>query len=460
VRLTAADIAKRAGGAVIAGDPDAVANSWGFDTRALASGACFVALQGHRDGHDFVGEAWRAGASVALVGRAVTPPPIQEQHAVVRVSDVITALQAVARDVRSRRAALRVIAVAGSTGKTSTKDLLAAALPPGETFASPESYNNEFGLPITLLNAPSAAHTVVTEMGERFPGDVAALCAIAQPQYGVVTNVGLAHAEHLGGPEGAAAVLAELLEALPADGLAVLNAEDTWTPWLARRSAAPVETVGTSADADHVISDVTVDAALHPQFSLAGCRFRIGLRGAHQVLNAALAAVVAHRAAGVDWPEIAARVATARGSRWRMELLETTAGVVVLNDSYNANPSSMAAALESLASIDVGGRRIAVLGDMRELGAHGAGAHADAGRLAAALRIDRVVGVGGGGAQIAAAARDARVDMEVDTVGDAREAARLVGSEARPGDAVLIKASRALGLQVVAEQLLHPEASP
>jgi UDP-N-acetylmuramoyl-tripeptide--D-alanyl-D-alanine ligase len=456
VRLTAADIADRAGGEVIAGTPDAVVTSWGFDTRALASGACFVALKGHRDGHDFVAEAWRAGASVALVERAVALPPAADRHAVVRVPDVIAGLQAVARSVRAQRTALRVIAVAGSTGKTSTKDLLAAALPPGETFASPESYNNEFGLPITLLNAPGAAHTVVTEMGERFPGDVADLCTIAQPQYGAVTNVGLAHAEHLGGTDGAAAVLAELLEALPADGLAVLNAEDEWTPWLARRSSAPVETVGTSADADHLVSHVTIDAALHPEFTLAGRRFRVGLRGAHQALNAAMAAVVAHRAAGVEWSDIAARVATAPGSRWRMELLESSAGVLVLNDSYNANPSSMAAALHALASMDVSGRRIAVLGDMRELGAHGVLAHADIGRLAGELRIDRLVGVGEGGAQIATAARG--TEVVVQTVADADEAARLLARESRPGDAVLIKASRALGLQVVAEHLLHPEA--
>jgi UDP-N-acetylmuramoyl-tripeptide--D-alanyl-D-alanine ligase len=295
-------------------------------------------------------------------------------------------------------------------------------------------------------------------MGERFPGDLADLCAIAQPQCGVITNVGLAHAEHLGGPEGAAAVLAEMLEALPSDGLAVLNAEDQWTPWLARRSAAPVETVGTSADADHVVSAITVDSALHPEFTLADCRFRVGLRGAHQVLNAALAAVVAHRAAGVDWSEIAARIAAAQGSRWRMELLETAGGVVVLNDSYNANPSSMTAALHALASVDVTGRRIAVLGDMRELGVHGDAAHADAGRLAAALGIDRLIGVGAGGARIAAAASDAGIEVEI--VADAREAARLVRREARPGDAVLVKASRALGLQVVAEHLLHEESAP
>jgi UDP-N-acetylmuramoyl-tripeptide--D-alanyl-D-alanine ligase len=453
--LSAAEIAARSGGDVIAGSPAAEVSSWAFDTRVLADGACFVALSGVRDGHDFVGEAWRAGARVVLVDRPVPLPDGAPDHAVVRVPDVLAGLQGVARTVRQERADLRVLAVAGSTGKTSTKDLLAAVMP-GESYASPQSYNNEFGLPITLLNAPAAAHMVVAEMGERFPGDVAKLCAIAQPQSGIVTNVGLAHAEHLGGPEGVAAVLAELLVALPPRGLAVLNADDPWTPRLAAHSAATVETVGCSASADHRISNVEVDGALRPAFTLAGCRFRLAMRGAHQVLNAALAAVAANRTLGVPWSDVAARMAAVEGSRWRMELTETAGGLIVLNDSYNANPSSMSAALHALARMDVSGRRIAVLGDMRELGTHGASAHEEVGALVAALGIDALVGVGAGGREIAIAVEAHGANTEVRTVPDAEAAGRVVLELAEAGDAVLVKASRALGLEAVAERLLHP----
>ncbi len=307
-----------------------------------------------------------------------------------------------------------------------------------------------------MLNTPAPAHVVVAEMGERFPGDVAFLCEIAQPQFGVVTNVGLAHAEHLGGPEGIAGVLAELVEAVPAHGAVVLNADDRWTPWLRDRTAAPVETVGFAPDATHRITDVEVGPDLHPGFSLGGSHFRVGLRGAHQVPNAAMAAVAANLAHGVPFAESAARIADARGSRWRMELVETPDGLVVLNDSYNANPASMDAALRALAHLDVGGRRIAVLGDMRELGPHSATAHDSIGRLARDLGIDTLIGVGPGGAEIAAAARGAAVDVH--TVADAVAAVTLTAQLARPGDAVLVKASRALGLQAVAAHLLQREA--
>ena len=455
MRLTAREIANRAGGEVAAGDPDAVVSSWAFDSRALDPGACFVALAGHRDGHDFVGAALRAGARAALVQHVPPAIEVPSGHAIVRVADVIGSLQSVARFARATRADLRVVAVTGSTGKTSTKDLLAAALPPGSVYASPESYNNEFGLPITLLNAPAPVRGIIAEMGERFPGDIALLCDIARPSTGVVTNVGLAHAEHLGGPEGVAAVLAEMLEALPHTGTAVLNADDAWTERLAAHTSARVETVGYSADADHRITEVHLDASLQPEFSLHDTRFRIGLRGEHQILNAALAAVTAARAFDASWVDIALGMKDARGSRWRMELLETRDGVVLLNDSYNANPSSMGAALRALAHLDVDGRRIAVLGDMRELGDHSAGEHEAVGRLAGEVGIDVLIGVGAGGAQIVDAAA-VGVGL-VRRAADAGAAAAMVTELARPGDAVLVKASRAIGLQIVAERLVHRE---
>jgi UDP-N-acetylmuramoyl-tripeptide--D-alanyl-D-alanine ligase len=454
--LTAGEIAERAIGRVV-GDAAATADSWAFDSRALADGACFVALRGARDGHDFVTAAFDAGAHVALVDHdfAGVPQPAPGR-ALVQVGDTLGALQEVARSLRLDRPELHVVAVGGSTGKTSTKDLLAAALAPRGCYANAESYNNEFGLPITLCNAPSSAGVVVTEMGERFAGDLKELCEIARPDTGLVTNVGLAHAEHLGGPEGVVAVLAELLASLPHSGTAVLNADDPATPKLVSASAtlAKVVTVGDNAGADYRFGDVTLDEQLRPSFVLDGQRFTVPLRGAHQARNAAMAVAVAHSVFAMPLDEIALELAQAAPGRWRMELLESDSGTTVLNDAYNANPTSMEAALVALAHIELpaGARRIAVLGDMRELGAHHDDAHRAAGERTADLGLDVVVGVGVGGAAIASAARAGGIEVHV--VADAREALALVAPLVRPGDAVLVKGSRALGLERVAEGLV------
>jgi UDP-N-acetylmuramoyl-tripeptide--D-alanyl-D-alanine ligase len=449
--LTAAEIAARAIGAVVHGDPSASATSWSFDSRDMPEGACFVALRADRDGHEFVGAAFAGGARVALVDRDVPDLDLGSQRALVRVDDTIAGLQAVARSVRAERSDTAVVAVAGSTGKTSTKDLLAAALASRGCYANPESHNNEFGVPITLLNAPRSARVVVAEMGERFRGDIATLCDIARPTVGVITNVGLAHAEHLGGIEGAAAVLAELVDALPSSGLVVLSADDRYTPELARQTAAAVVTVGYAESADYRISDVTLDEALRPTFTLAGERISVPLHGAHHVVNAAMAIAVAHHAFGVDIDEATALVGGVQRGRWRMELTETPGGVIVLNDAYNANPASMEAGVRALAHLPVTGRRIAVLGDMAELGHHARGAHEKVGRSVAAYGIDLVIGVGRGGAVIARAAQDA--GCEVRTVADAGAAIDVLAPIVEAGDAVLVKASRAIGLEVVAEAL-------
>jgi len=452
--LTAREIARRSMGRVV-GDDTATADAWAFDSRNLGEGACFVALRDSRDGHDFVAAAFDAGAHIALVEDAfAAPAALGPGRALVYVGDTLGALQEIARSLRLDRPDLHVVAVAGSTGKTSTKDLLAAALASRGCYANAESYNNEFGLPITLCNAPSAAGVLVTEMGERFAGDLALLCEIARPDTGLVTNVGLAHAEHLGGRAGVIAVLTELVEALPSTGTAVLNADDPATPALAAATLATVVTVGESASADHRISDVTVDERLRPSFSLDGRRFTVPLLGVHQAQNAAMAIAVAHRVFSLPFDEIALEIAQATSGRWRMEMLETGSGVIVLNDAYNANPTSMDAALVALAHLDRpdGARRIAVLGDMRELGAHHDDAHCDVGERAADLALDVVIGVGAGGAAIAAAAHAGGVDAHA--VAAAADAVTLVAPMLRPGDAVLVKGSRALGLERVAAELL------
>jgi UDP-N-acetylmuramoyl-tripeptide--D-alanyl-D-alanine ligase len=373
----------------------------------------------------------------------------------VQVGDTLVALQEIARSLRLDRPDLHVVGVAGSTGKTSTKDLLAAALASEGCYANAESFNNEFGLPITLCNAPDSARVVVTEMGERFAGDLYALCEIARPDTGVVTNAGLAHAEHLGGREGVVAVLSELMEALPGTGVAVLNADDPATRALAAATLAEVVTVGESEGADYRITDVTFDGRQRPSFALEGQRFRLPLHGRHQVWNAAMAIAVARRVFSIPLETIAIALAATTQGRWRMELLETASGVTVLNDSYNANPSSMGAALLTLSRFELpgGARRMAVLGDMRELGVHHDEEHRIVGERTAELGIDVVVGVGSGGAAIAAAAERGG-GIEAYAVADAAEATALVATMVRPGDAVLVKGSRALGLEQVADGLL------
>ncbi len=453
-RLSAQEIARRAGGRVV-GDGDATVDVWAFDSRVLGDGACFVALQGARDGHDFVAAAFDAGARVALVGNDFAGvSPLGRGRALVHVGDTMGALQEIARSMRLDRPELHVVGVGGSTGKTSTKDLLAAALASRGCHANTESYNNEFGLPITLCNTPDSARVVVTEMGERFAGDLTALCEIARPDTGIVTNAGLAHGEHLGGRDGVIAVLAELLEALPVRGTAVLNADDPATVQLTATTLATVVTVGETAGADHRIAEVSIDERLRPSFVLDGTRFTVPLHGPHHALNAAMAIVVAHRVFSVPLDEIALEVANATPGRWRMELLETDSGVTLLNDSYNANPASMEAALVAFAHLELlpGARRFAVLGDMRELGVDHDDAHREVGERTAGLALDVVVGVGAGGAAIARAARAGGIEAHV--VADAAEAVRFVAPLVRRGDAVLVKASRALGLERVADGLL------
>jgi UDP-N-acetylmuramoyl-tripeptide--D-alanyl-D-alanine ligase len=456
---TAGDIARDAGGAVVAGSIDASATSWAFDSRALDPGACFVALHGDRDGREFVPAAFAAGATVALVSSpapAVTPPP---GAAIVEVADALRGLQAVASADRIARSDLRVVAVAGSTGKTSTKDLLAAVLAPLHCYASPASYNNEFGVPITLLNTPAIATVVVVEMGERFPGDIKALCEIARPDIGVVTNVGLAHAEHLGGPAGAAEVIGELIDALPAGGVAVLNADDEWADALAARVPASVTTVtiGYAAGSDYRIEGVALDAELRPSFRLNGQPVSVPLHGEHQAENAALALAVAHRVFDIPLDVAASSLGSVRPARWRLERHQAENGVIVFNDAYNANPTSMGAALRALAQTVTTGRRIAVLGDMLELGAHADEAHAAVGRHVVELEIDIVIGVGAGGRQIAGAASGAQVH----TAPDAVAALRIMIELVEPGDAVLVKASHAIGLETVAPGLLaHLDSRP
>jgi UDP-N-acetylmuramoyl-tripeptide--D-alanyl-D-alanine ligase len=462
MRLTAAEVAAMGAGTVVAGDPNTSFEWFTNDSRVLTAdappGACFVALRDSRDGHDFVESAFLAGAVGALV--AAVPERLVHRAArtLVRVADPAEALIAIATAARNRLDELRVVAITGSTGKTSTKDLTAAAVGAGlVVHANAESFNNEIGLPLTVLGADHLTEVLITEMGARFAGNITDLCAIARPSIGVVTNIGIAHAEYLGGPEGVLAVKGELLEALPADGLAIVDGDDRVTPKLVARTRAPVLRCGSGPGVDVRLTKCGLDGQLRASIVAktpwGTVTTRLGMRGQHQATNALFAIAVAG-SLGIAPDLIAAGLAAATGSRWRLELERRPDGVTVLNDVYNANPASMAAALHALAALPVTGRRIAVLGEMRELGAHAESAHADVGALAARLGIDVVLGVGEGGALITAAAT--AVPTRLDRA-DAAAALDAVLTIVAPGDAVLIKASRDVGLEVVANGLLADE---
>jgi UDP-N-acetylmuramoyl-tripeptide--D-alanyl-D-alanine ligase len=457
VELSAAELARITGGVLVAGAPHARATSFTIDTRLIEPGACFVALVAERDGHDFVPDAFARGASVAIVSDArdhVAP----HGGAVVRVDTAFGALADLGRVARRALGDVVVVGVTGSAGKTGTKDLTGAALARKFSLhASPGSYNNEAGVPLTLLSAPAGTEAIVLEMGARAHGDIATLCAVASPTIGVITNIGLAHAGSLGGREGVARAKGELLEALDASGTAVLDADDPATPGLAARTAATVLRVSAAdrgsgdTDADVRATGIVLDADLRPRFTLASPwgsgEIVLAVRGAHQVVNASLAATVA-LAHGVPFDAVVAGLATVQPAPWRMEVARTADGVVVLDDAYNANPSSMAAALEALARIEVAGRRVAVLGEMLELGALSASEHATLGDLVGATAVDTLVAVGPEAAPMAERARAAGV--AVTEVPDAATALETVSEFVHGGDAVLVKGSRAVGLELVA----------
>jgi UDP-N-acetylmuramoyl-tripeptide--D-alanyl-D-alanine ligase len=462
VELTAAEVASATGGELVAGTGGVVASSFAIDSRVLAPGACFVALEAKRDGHEFVADAFLRGATIALVSRTVELPPSTAdaaQTAVVRVRDPLAALGDLAREARRRLEHAEVVGITGSAGKTVTKDLTAGAVGAARrVHASPGSFNNEAGLPLTLLTADPATEVVVAEMGARFAGNIAELCEIARPTIGVVTHVGLAHAQHLGGRAGIVSVKGELLAALPASGVAVLNADDVHSEPLAARTAARVLRAGSAAGADVRAVDLALDADLRPSFRIESpwgeAKVTLAVRGEHQVANATLAATVG-LVLGVPIDEVADGLAGASSAAWRMDLVRTSDGVTVLNDAYNSSPTSAAAALRALAALPVTGRRVAVLGEMLELGDHSAAEHAALGALAAELGIDVLIAVGPPATDLLAGARRAGGTAPTDVeVADAVAAVAAVADLVHPGDAVLVKASRAVGLERVAAALM------
>ena len=458
IGLSIAEIAAITGGAPHAPDTGAlVTGPVVIDSRRAAPGALFAALPGeHVDGHDYAAAAVAAGATAVLAGRPVPGVPA------VVVPDVTAALAALASAVLARLPGVTVAGITGSSGKTSTKDLTAQlAERLGPTVAPEGSFNNELGLPLTVLRADVDTRYLVLEMSARGPGHIAALCEVAPPRIGAVLNVGRAHAGEFGSLDGVAKAKAELPEALPADGVAILNADDPLVLAMAARTAARVVTFSTdeATTAEIKATGIHLDELGRASFRLVipggVAPVTLRLHGAHHVPNAlAAAAVAAELGMGAQAIAAALSNATAR-SKWRMELRERPDGVLIVNDAYNANPDSMRAAIEALAHIARGRRGFAVLGHMAELGDIAAASHEEAGRLAARAGVAGLIAVGEEARPVLDGARaEAGWHGTALAVPDSPAAVAALRNLLRPGDVVLIKASRAAGLTDVAAGLL------
>lgn len=480
IPLTLKEIAQDTGGRLHnATGHETVTGSVEFDSRLVGPGGLFVAVPGERvNGHDFAADAVENGAAGVLAARevdapAVIVPPVTNAHvrSVALVGDtdgsgaaVLAGLAALARAVVDRLPNLTVVGVTGSSGKTSTKDLISQVLEPlGPTVAPPGSYNNELGHPWTVLRADESTRHLVLELSARGPGHIRALCETAPPNIGVVLNVGSAHLGEFGSREDIAETKGELAEC--ATDVVILNADDPLVKAMAGRAKARVVLVGENQEIR--AEDVQLDEQARAIFRLVTPKgtamVTLALHGAHHVGNALAAAAVALER-GATPTDIARSLSTAqRRSARRMEVTTRADGVTVVNDSYNANPESMAAGLRTLARMAgrSGERRTwAVLGLMGELGEEGADAHEEIGRLAARLGIDRVVVVDeqAGAIQHGARLEGTGTGEEPVLVPDVEAAVALLDTELRPGDVVLVKASKVAALWRVADALLGSRA--
>jgi UDP-N-acetylmuramoyl-tripeptide--D-alanyl-D-alanine ligase len=434
------------------------------DSREAGAGSLYVARVGeHADGHAYVGAAQSSGAIAALTSRVVDELPC------VVVDDVQVAFGRVARAVVDRSPDLRVVAVTGSSGKTSTKDLLAQVLAAaGETVAPVASLNGEVGVPLTVCRVTPTTRFLVAEMGARGIGHLTYLTTIAPPDISIVLNVGVAHVGEFGSREAIAQAKGELVEALGPDGVAVLNADDPAVAAMASRTRGRVVTVGLHPSADVRAVDVRLDALGRPSFTVVTADgeadVALAVSGAHQVGNA-LSVVAAGLACGIHLSDVAKALSEATAlSRWRMEITERPDGVTVVNDAYNANPGSMRAALEALAAIAGATtptrRSWAVLGEMLELGEESRADHEEIGRAAVELGVDRLVVVGEGARPLADGAASALVEgeraahpTETTVVGDVDAAYALLAGALVPADVVLLKSSRDSGLRWLGDRL-------
>jgi UDP-N-acetylmuramoyl-tripeptide--D-alanyl-D-alanine ligase len=458
--FSAADARDWTGGEILRGSPDADFTGVSIDSRSVCAGELFVAIAGPRhDGHDHVVAALGAGAAGCLIerGRAL-PDGFEPGRVALAAADTTRALGDLAAGHRSRFAG-PVVAVTGSNGKTSTKEMCAAILEAGAPCLRTQgNLNNQYGLPLTLLRRGDEHAAVVVEIGTNHPGEIARLAEIARPTVGVLTNVGTAHIEFLGSREGIAREKGDLLAALPADGVAVLNADDPLVLSQAARTRARVVRFGTSRGADVRADQVAWrDGGFELRLATpgGGVPVRVAGLGEATVLNA-LAASAAALAAGASLAHVAQGLAAYRPVHGRLEPVALPGDVLVIDDTYNANPQSLEVALKELATgaACARGRHVAVLGDMGELGPEAPAAHRAAGSLAAALGVDHLYAVGERAALMADGARAAGLAPDrIHAYADWEPAADALARGLRPGDRVLVKGSRSMRMERIVERI-------
>jgi UDP-N-acetylmuramoyl-tripeptide--D-alanyl-D-alanine ligase len=448
-------VAEACAGGQFCGPPDTVVTRVCSDSRQAQAGDLFFALKGDRfDGHDFIADVTTRGVAAVVVERGRLPA-IQPRSAVITVDNPRQALGRLAARYRADFQ-LPVIAVGGSNGKTTTKELVAAVLRQKlNTLWSEASFNNDIGVPMTLLRLAAGHQAAVLEVGTNHPGELAPLVRMIQPKLGIITSIGREHLEFFGDVDAVVREEGWLAELLPADGTLFLNGDTEWAQSLARRTKAAVVRVGLKSGNDWRASNVAVSAT-GTSFSVRGPKpefdrdYRLRLLGGHQVVNA-LFALAAGAELGLTPAEAQAGLIECKPARMRMEPSDWN-GVCVLNDAYNANADSMAVALQTLRDIPSAGRRVAVLGEMGELGAHSESAHEEVGLQAAKSGLDQLFTVGKMAGIIARAARQGGM-RAIQEFTDIPAAAEGVRSFLKPGDIMLLKASRAARLERIMEVL-------
>jgi UDP-N-acetylmuramoyl-tripeptide--D-alanyl-D-alanine ligase len=449
-RLSIFQIAEFAGAKIYSEDGKVTVEKIINDSRTLKRDELFVALRGENfDGHNFVESAAKAGAAGAIVnlnwkGR------VPKDFALIRAEDTLQAYQNLAANYR-KLLSLKVVAITGSNGKTSTKDFAAAVLAHRFRVTKTEgNFNNHVGLPRTMLKATRQDEVAVWEIGMNHPGEVVALAKLAAPDVAIITNIGVAHIEFMGSREAIAAEKGALVEAVGPEGTVILNADDRFSKSIAARARSKVILAGITAGTIRA-SEMTQSANGTDFTILEGahrCRAQLPVPGLHMVQNALLA-VAAGRVFGLSLEDCAAGLATAPLTKARLQIKEIQR-VQFIDDSYTAHPESMKAALRTLVELDADGKRIAVLGEMKELGGASEAGHREVGKAAATFGIDQLITIGGMGEVIARAARAGGLEKTT-AVGSTSEAAELLGEIAEPGDLILVKGSRSARTEQVIE---------
>ena len=461
IPLSLADIAAATGGRLQGADPaQQVTTTVVVDSRLAEPGSLFVCVPGERvDGHDFAHAAVQAGAVVALAQREVDAPAIV-------VQDTVAALGRLAAATLLQLPDCHVVGVTGSSGKTSTKDLLGEVYSRrGPAVAPIGSFNNEVGFPLTVLRCDARTRTLVSEYGARGRGHISYLCGIARPRTALVLNVGAAHLGEFGSREAIAEAKGELVEALPRDGVAVLNADDALVLAMQSRTDAEVVTFGVDNDADVRVTGLSLDDLARPAFSLHSswgtARLRLQLHGRHHAANAAAVAAAALHD-GIPFADVvdALQGSTARSAH-RMAVLERPDGLVVIDDAYNANPESTKAAVDALVRLCAPERRRswAVLGEMRELGPDATQMHVEIGGYAATAGVDEIIAFGAAAPIADGASAVSGWPGRARVVDDKDQATRIVVDEARSRDVVLVKASNSIQAWSVVEALVAASAA-